>query len=44
MKNFVQKYRDWKYARSAKFQNALNAANKELERQQKWKEYKKNKE
>jgi hypothetical protein len=39
MKDFIKKYRDWKYGRSEKFQSALNAANKELERQRNWNEY-----
>lgn len=39
MKDLIKKYRDWKYSKSEKFQRALNAANRELERQRKWNEY-----
>lgn len=39
MKDLIKKYRDWKYSKSEKFQRALNAANRELERQRKWNAY-----
>jgi len=40
MKNLKEKHRLWKYKNSPAFQSAMSAANKELERQNKYYEYK----